>query len=447
MPLEESLTNPDIPQFMKDFVQEQGFRTLDEVFLFLLENPSFVRRQLKLHRRYTPGRPDQVMPPPDRLSRIIDQIFEDPSLSEDVREVVRKAGERFAVLPLGVPLHANDPGPDAPGPGDQRNNDARLVTAKDFVEAVEGKARVQELLPARHIALREKIDLTPVRSGWPPNFQGDMPACVPYALASCMEVHLHRASGNKTQAPRPLSARFLYRRSRLRHFSNEPLTEAFLKGGLRLAETREALEEDGICLEGWFQNNFDIKTDAAPTLEEFLQVKQEIPPGAFADAKQRRALLDFQEFNDLPSRPAGVAEKIYDLLSAGHAVAVTIPAFSDPEKKSNNIWHSNWLPFTGILPLPSPDHVRGTLGHAVCVLGYFPNGETELFFEQYGYPSFPGYFLFRNSWGADFPSSNARNSEQVRKILGRELPEGYGLIPATVMEYFVWEYGIVKPIP
>jgi hypothetical protein len=26
-------------------------------------------------------------------------------------------------------------------------------------------------------------------------------------------------------------------------------------------------------------------------------------------------------------------------------------------------------------------------------------------------------------------------------------PEGYGLIPAAVMEYFVWEYGIVKPIP
>jgi hypothetical protein len=62
------------------------------------------------------------------------------------------------------------------------------------------------------------------------------------------------------------------------------------------------------------------------------------------------------------------------------------------------------------------------------------------------YTNLSGYFLFRNSWGAQY---FARHSPIMDPALNVDFdfPRGYGLIPATVMEYFVWEYGIVKPIP
>jgi hypothetical protein len=452
MPLQEFLMNSDIPRSVKDFVRKQGFHTLDDVFLFLNENPSFMRRQLQLPGMTAPLNPDQLQVVPDRLPEILDTILKDASLSSEVREMICRTGERYASLPLGVPLHSSDPGPDEPGADDEDDIAARPVTARDFVKAVEDNARIQGEGVKRLLAPVPLIDLTPNNVAWSPGNQLNTPACIPYTLASCVELHRHQTSPRKDRAPESLSARFLYRQARLRHFNNTQLnntqlSEAFLKGGLKLAETKDTLREDGICSEGWFPNHFEVRIDAAANFEEFQKVKQKIPDGAIKDAAIRRFLLDFEEFNEPASRPPGVAQKIRALLSDGHAVAVTIPAFCEPSDQQKNIWHGASLGATGILPLPSPDHIRGTMGHAVCVLGYFPHGPMGNPYEDQGYRSFPGYFLFRNSWGVDFPSEKARSSEKVKQILGRELPEGYGLIPATLMEYFVWEYGIVKPIP
>jgi hypothetical protein len=446
MALEDFLIWPEIPTVVKNFVRKQGFRTLDEVLLFLVNNPTFVQRQLKRYLPDTPLNPAQTIPAPDQYRRLINEMFQDPSLSPDVRDLVVRTAERFVNFPLGVPLHASDPGPGDPGsdgPGDAL---APTESARDFVRAVEEKAKAFGLLQPRVELPRKPIDLTLPTRGWPVPNQATIPACIPYTLAGCIEVHLHRTSGGGKKAPPPVSARFLYRRSRHRHFSNEPLSPAFKKGGLKLAETKDTLAQEGICLEGWFANTFDMK-DAAPTLEEFEGVNPDVSKEAFNDAKERRFLLVYEEFKNAAARPPGLALKICDLLAAGHPVAVTIPGFTDPAEMTNTIWHASSLVRTGILPLPSPDHICGPLGHAVCVLGYFPDGDHVNPFKEDGYQTFPGYFLFRNSWGPDFPNKDMRDDPSIKKILGRDLPEGYGLIPATVMEYFVWEYGIVKPIP
>lgn len=446
MPLEDFLARPEIPPVVRGFLRKQGFRTLDDVFLFLINNPSFVRRQLKRYMPDAPSNPGQIIPVPDHYVKLINEVYSDPSLSPDVRDAVLRTAERYARYPLGVPLHAFDPGPDGPGADGPEDKTTDTETAKDFVCAVEKKAKALVLLQPRSELSQGSIDLTIQTKGWPAPNQGTIPACIPYTLAGCIEVHLHRTSEKKSKAPTPVSARFLYRRSRHRHFSNEPLSPAFKKGGLKLAETKDALEEEGICLEGWFANAFE-ENDAAPTFREFEKVDPDIKPEAFEDARRRRFLLDYEEFNGAASRPPGLARKICDLLAAGHPVAVTIPGFTDPAEKASSIWHNAALYKTGILPLPSPDHICGPLGHAVCVLGYFPDGDKFNPFEEDGYQTFPGYFLFRNSWGPDFPTSEIRNDPTITRILGRELPEGYGLIPATIMEYFVWEYGVVKPIP
>ena len=54
---------------------------------------------------------------------------------------------------------------------------------------------------------------------------------------------------------------------------------------------------------------------------------------------------------------------------------------------------------------------------------------------------FPGFLLFRNSWGVEY---FARNSPLAPQPGGDwDFPRGYGLIPAAVIEYFTWELGVL----
>ena len=57
---------------------------------------------------------------------------------------------------------------------------------------------------------------------------------------------------------------------------------------------------------------------------------------------------------------------------------------------------------------------------------------------------FAGFFVFRNSWGTEFP----KNTTGLRAAVGdAAFPAGYGLIPAAAVEYFGWEYAVAQPVP
>jgi hypothetical protein len=140
-----------------------------------------------------------------------------------------------------------------------------------------------------------------------------------------------------------------------------------------------------------------------------------------------------------------LARTVYRNLKAGKPVAISIAGFADPEMPSGNIWHAENFWDTGVLRLPEPHHIVGLAGHAVCVVGYLPKVEGLKTPQYPNYGEFPGYFLFRNSWGDEY---FARNSPLVKyRGADWDFPRGYGLIPAAVMEYFVWEIGTFEPLP
>jgi hypothetical protein len=122
-------------------------------------------------------------------------------------------------------------------------------------------------------------------------------------------------------------------------------------------------------------------------------------------------------------RPSGAAALVLQLLGAGRPVAVSLPVFRDPAVPSGPI---NWATpvawaYGRILNPPARSVVAG--GHCVCVTGFVPDAS-----EPNG-----GYFILRNSWGADWanlaPAPGSSYSPE----------QGYGEISATYVDAYCWE--------
>lgn len=72
-----------------------------------------------------------------------------------------------------------------------------------------------------------------------------------------------------------------------------------------------------------------------------------------------------------------------------------------------------------------PDH-RAVAGHSVCIVGYAPQSDDRI----------DGWFMFRNSYGTRVFAREADRDSRTP----RALAPGYGLIPATQVERFCWEF-------
>ncbi|MGG5889925.1 hypothetical protein ACLF3G_22570 [Falsiroseomonas sp. HC035] len=244
---------------------------------------------------------------------------------------------------------------------------------------------------------------------WPVRNQQLRPTCVGFAVASALE------RGRGAPAAEKLSAMFVYQRALARR--RETLApEAFAAeaGGTRLGDAAEVLAQEGICGEALWED--DVPLEAEP------------PPPILAAAAPNRVPRSFHW--DIPfgtPRPPNVARVVLDLLVDRGVVVIALPVFKDPDAPEGlTNWSSPRARRHGIVPDPLLPPWQKVAGHAVCVLGFQPDAA-----EARG-----GWFIFRNSVGADW-ASGAPNR------LSLDLPQvparGWGAISASHVEGFCWE--------
>jgi len=222
---------------------------------------------------------------------------------------------------------------------------------------IEGLAELDASSFATVVDLPETVE--PLAKLPPPGYQGQRNTCVTFTLAACYQI----LSGDTTD----LSEQFLYwvckSRDNIRgDVGTNPLMAA------------QILQEVGVCSESTWPYKPAPVDNANPGHER-------PPDEAFAEAKRRR----ISGFKQLPAK--GVAQ-IKQALAQGKPVLIGLP-----------IWES-WTSAgqarrLGKLRKELPGEKRGG-GHAMCIVGYrddeaAPGG---------------GYFIVRNSWGADWAKEN-----------------------------------------
>jgi hypothetical protein len=265
---------------------------------------------------------------------------------------------------------------------------------------------------------------------WPVRDQFGRGTCVAFATLAAVE--LHRALRDD-MLPERLSEQFLHERMVSSHPASDTEEAGMPKGGVLLHQALRALEQDGV-----------VGAEYAPykSLASSLNGQsQPVPSPAAVDAALSN-LIQCRAYGTIGT-PEGMdpdrvdnfqpgedtAEKMLDFLREGLPVVVGLPLFQHASGLNNWI-----LPSTirsGMVPCPDDlgAHVlEGPRadGHVVCLTGYRPD------------PAEPsgGWFVFRNSWGLSFGTHSAL------KLAGTR---GYGLLSATHINNYCWEY--LVPVP
>ncbi|MGK7869676.1 hypothetical protein [Falsiroseomonas sp. E2-1-a20] len=244
---------------------------------------------------------------------------------------------------------------------------------------------------------------------WPVRNQQLRPTCVGFAVASALE------RGRAAPAAEKLSAMFVYQRALARRRDTlAPEAFAAEAGGTKLGDAAQVLAQEGICGEALWED--DVPLEAEP------------PPPVLAAAAPNRVPGGFHW--DIPfgtPRPPNVARVVLDLLVDRGVVVIALPVFKDPDAPEGlTNWWSPRARRHGIVPDPLLPPWEKVAGHAVCVLGFQPDAA-----EAQG-----GWFIFRNSVGADW-ASGAPN--RLSHDLPRVPARGWGAISARHVEGFCWE--------
>ena len=431
--LYESLFDARLDEALIGPLVKLGLQTPEAALTFLRNHPSIERSEVL--RRLGLDWPTESAVP--LRSTIIHALENSGAVAPNFLDLENRQTQRFLTLPLGAIVGSARATPEEPD---------HMAEANSFVVAVEehGKQNPDKIrdLPS------EKIDLLGDRI-WRVRDQGSWPACVAFSLVACVELLRALQAGDKV-TPNQQSARFLYRQARRNTIedANKMAGPAYKTGGLKFEDVEFVLSAQGSSREIFCQDAYFEVADTKNELAAWKATSNEISQKALQDGQTKKFQMERFDFPKFEQRPSGMARTVFDWLKKGCPVAVAIAGFADPQKQKATIWHSEAFWEYGILPMPAPHTIVGTGGHAVCIVGYVPElpnarhvPATE---DYYSYRSFPGYFVFRNSYDVYFPRKNSA----LRSAMGdSNFPEGYGLIPAAVMEYFVWEYGIVKPMP
>lgn len=210
---------------------------------------------------------------------------------------------------------------------------------------------------ATPVDLPDAVD--PIAKLPPPANQGKRNTCVTFTLAACFQA----LSGDETD----LSEQFLYWVCKSRDNIRGDV-------GTNPLVALKIMQEVGICSEATWPYKPAPVDNANPGHEK-------PPEPAFAEARRRR----FSGFKQLPGKDVN---QIRQALAEKRPVLIGLP-----------IWES-WTSAgqarrLGKLRKELPGERRGG-GHAMCVLGY-RNDEKA--------PG-GGYFIVRNSWGADWAKEN-----------------------------------------
>lgn len=247
---------------------------------------------------------------------------------------------------------------------------------------------------------------------WPVRDQGLSQTCVGFAAGAALERMWMRPPA---PAPDPLSAIFLYNRSRI----GGSKAQGAKDGATRLEEAQAALAREGIC--------------PAPAWPDASDPDQEPSLAARAAADPNRT--DATQYWDLDPakfrRPGtGVARAVLDLLEEGRPVAVSLPLFRAPGSALSN-WDLQPVAITGRVSDPQQGWEQAPSGHAVCILGYEHDPSERM----------GGWFIFRNSVGTDWATSAPPKPGITPRVPDR----GYGALSAGYVDDFAWE--IFSPLP
>ena len=411
------LKRAGIPDKVIKDLQGFGLTTPDQAYSFIVNNPSLVKSDVQAGLGIDWSQYVQPM----MWFLLRDTLKKSGALSPGFLDIE----DRQAARAYDAPLAALGP----------TMLEAQPVTAKEIVAAVRSKGKPSNMKGLKAVDLRKDLI-------WPVRDQRPWPSCVGFAVAACLELQLAREK--KMTAPERLSARFLYRLGRGEVVNSQnDLMPAYQGGGLKQADVAEVLKDKGAALESLCRDYFEM-ADSTDSAAVWPNPVDPISQAAVDNALNHCFTLDGVDYPDYKKRPGGLARTVYRNLKAGKPVAISIAGFADPEMPSGNIWHAENFWDTGVLRLPEPHHIVGLAGHAVCVVGYLPKVEGLKTPQYPKYGRFPGFFLFRNSWGEEYFARNSPLAKQ--RGADWDFPRGYGLIPAAVMEYFVWEIGTFKPV-
>ena len=359
------------------FLREGGIRSYDEFHAVLAASPSLDQPGSRIRRR----------PLMERMRTIEDCLSpEYRAFIDQPRPATGLAGGANLLTAGGGPPQ---PVPNWPPPAD--------------AEALGGKPQ-----PWPNLGL-------PVaqRPLWPPRDQLGAETCIGFAASGALE-RAWMAPG--AAAPDPLSAIYLYNRSRAR-LPPGSLPAGFAKGGSRLEGVRLSLPLDGACPEADWPDG--TPPDQAPSAAaQASAVKTD--KLAYWDLSPKRFI-----------RPPKAARVVFDLLNAGVPVAVAAPLFKDPNAPQNqNNWNYDYAAFSGKVADPTPTWERLEDGHAVAVLGFQADPTQDD----------GGWFIFRNSLGRSWATN-----PNIPGILPRVPERGWGAMSATYVERHVWEILALLP--
>lgn len=266
---------------------------------------------------------------------------------------------------------------------------------------------------------------------WSPRDQFGRGTCVAFATLAAVE--LHRALRDD-MPPERLSEQFLHERMTTAHALPEDEAIDLPQGGVLLRQALHALEEDGVVgSEHAPYKPFVADANGADEARqsELLAMSTRIACRAYGTIGNPQSLDAARIDPILPGQMT--AQKILDFLKLGLPVAIGVPLFRHPSGLSNWVLPSALR--SGLVTCPDDAHAPPlggprADGHVVCVTGFTPSTSDPL----------GGWFVFRNSWGLDFASHSATDEADRRAGL-----RGYGLISATHVNNYCWEY--LVPVP
>lgn len=271
---------------------------------------------------------------------------------------------------------------------------------------------------------------------WPARNQFGRGTCVAFATLAAVE--LHRALRDDLP-PERLSEQFLHERMLSAHPLSAGEEKAIPEGGVLLHQALRALEQDGVVGSEHAPYKpsaagLDGLPEPAPSEEAVnIGLGNRIECRAYGTIGTPDGLDPARVDNFRPGDRT--AKKMLGFLREGLPVAVGVPLFQHPSGLNN--WILPAALRDGIVHCPDDadapplDGPRAD-GHVVCLTGYEPD------------PTEPqgGWFVFRNSWGLDF--ANRSGVSAAHPSAGMR---GYGLLSATHINNYCWEYLVPVPPP
>jgi len=258
---------------------------------------------------------------------------------------------------------------------------------------------------------------------WPAGDQRPRETCIAFAVAACIEL-LRAGTGSAFTS---LSAQFLYWHMRRHQWPGAP-PPGWEDGATKLGYAKEVLATTGICT-----------SDLCPYIAQLpagTPLEGEKPSrAAELEAARNRVTdscyLDLRPTGRTP-RPPGVARLVYELLARGRPVAIALPKFPLTPGSSLTNWDNSISLTSGEVKDPVPasvtrkdPHETDTPGHAVCIVGFHPDGNEAM----------GGWFVFRNSIGVDWAHAFDPEKQEPPHVPAR----GYGAISASYIEQSCWE--------